>query len=111
MGILENDIIVAPYSGNIYDCNVELLGSFRKGKSPEPKVINLSVYPNPAKVKIVIEGIEASQFSVQLRDIHGRIVGMYENMAKIDIQHLGAGIYFAVVISEGKIEKKVFSVL
>jgi surface protein len=63
---------------------------------------NFSIYPNPAKDKIHISGIDLKQntISIQILDVSGRVVLKKENQTEIDISILKAGVYFVKVLGE-----------
>jgi hypothetical protein len=71
---------------------------------------NLLLYPNPATEEVNIvynaEG-EAGKLSIELSDVTGRIVGNYSidpknNIIIIKTQNYKKGIYYVILVSDGK---------
>lgn len=77
--------------------------SVENTKSQQPVV---ALFPNPAKEKITIELLSASNATVKIFDVYGRIVAeqeLVQGANSIDIQKLTSGMYFANVFCENEI--------
>ena len=63
---------------------------------------SVQVYPNPAKDKVVIEGIEASE--VQVYNALGQMVKTVLRTNEIDLSGLVEGVYLLHIMdAEGKV--------
>jgi len=71
----------------------------------------LSIYPNPTKGELRIDGGELSVKNIEIFDVHGKKLSSYPYFAshsKIDISHLSSGVYFVKISTEtGEVVKKV----
>ena len=68
----------------------------------EEKALQINVYPNPAKDRVVIEGIEAAE--VQVYNALGQIVKMVRGTNEIDLSGLVNGVYMLRIMDkEGRI--------
>ncbi|MEX0998027.1 MAG: T9SS type A sorting domain-containing protein [Flavobacteriaceae bacterium] len=69
-------------------------------------VNSIVVYPNPTTQNWILNNKNASNFSVNLYDVNGKLLSVYENITtqnfSIDASSLKSGIYFASIITENK---------
>jgi len=68
---------------------------------------NLSVYPNPVKDVLTIEG---SYVSANIYDVFGKLVLTTDNQKTIDVSALSNGVYFVNINSEKEITVKKITV-
>jgi len=100
-----------PFNTNAsYESNTTILLGFQqpvvfkveKLKSFTPKIINLSVYPNPATFKVTIQSEELIEnSSIQVTDIIGKVI-MTDNANQFQLYELNCetwtnGIYFITI--------------
>ncbi len=68
----------------------------------ETKDSELFIYPNPAKEKVTIEGIEASE--VQVYNVLGQLVKTVRDANEISVAGLAEGVYLVRISDkEGRI--------
>lgn len=100
---------------NIYT-NAYIIGDFQILASVDLGVDTLTadvfeMYPNPAKESIMIVATYSSEMTVQIIDIHGKLV-MHKNFeaqnhpSEINISALDNGLYFVQIASEGNTSTK-----
>lgn len=74
--------------------------------TPDFDLFSLVAFPNPAHESWTISNKSLSSFTLNLYDINGKLISVFENKASqdltIDASNLKAGIYFANIISERK---------
>lgn len=73
--------------------------------------LSWTIYPNPASETISLNGL-SSEFihSLKIIDISGALVVESSSLDSISISELNAGIYFARIIRNGKVEQQKFVV-
>lgn len=71
----------------------------------------ISVYPNPASENVFVnlEGIYAKNKEVRITNMLGSVVktvnpGKQENIVNLNTSDIPSGVYFALVIADGKVE-------
>tara|TARA_R110002072_G_scaffold151503_9_gene300979 strand:+ start:7190 stop:8050 length:861 start_codon:yes stop_codon:yes gene_type:complete len=69
-------------------------------------VNSVVIYPNPTTQNWIINTKNASNISVNLYDVNGKLLSVYKNISSqnftIDASNLKTGVYFATVITENK---------
>jgi hypothetical protein len=67
-----------------------------------PSTLSATVYPNPAKEKVTVDGIEASE--IQVYNALGQLVKTVRNANEIDVEGLPQGVYLLrIADAEGKV--------
>lgn len=66
----------------------------------EQDLLHVSLYPNPAKGKVIIEGIQPAE--VQVFNALGQLVKTVQGTNEINISNLKQGVYFVSIITENK---------
>ena len=66
----------------------------------EQDLQHVSLYPNPAKGKVIIEGIQPAE--VQVFNALGQLVKTVRDANEINISNLKQGVYFVSIITENK---------
>ena len=66
----------------------------------EQDLQHVSLYPNPAKGKVIIEGIQPAE--VQVFNDLGQLVKTVQGTNEINISNLKQGVYFVSIITENK---------
>ncbi len=67
----------------------------------EEKALQITVYPNPAKDRVIVEGIEAAE--VQVYNALGQLVKIVQNANEINVSDLMEGIYLLrITTADGK---------
>jgi hypothetical protein len=78
--------------------------------TPENNLSDLTIFPNPAQNKLIIQSTNNDFASVSISDINGRIINSIKNLtsSEIDVSALNSGMYFITITSspEGRITKK-----
>tara|TARA_B100000949_G_scaffold229832_1_gene239324 strand:+ start:152 stop:1192 length:1041 start_codon:yes stop_codon:yes gene_type:complete len=77
--------------------------------SPENSLQGLTLFPNPAQNKLIIQSASNDFDAVTITDINGRIIISLRNMTsnEINVSNIKSGMYFITITSsEGKIAKK-----
>lgn len=69
--------------------------------------LDWSIYPNPAREFVSIEGFDQSFTDpIKLIDINGKVVLEIDSNEHIPISDLKAGVYFVRIVRNGKVEQK-----
>ena len=66
----------------------------------EQDLQHVSLYPNPAKGKVIIEGIQPAE--VQVFNALGQLMKTVRDANEINISNLKQGVYFVSIITENK---------
>jgi hypothetical protein len=68
----------------------------------EQDLQHVSIYPNPAKGKVIIEGIQAAE--VEVYNALGQLVKSERNSNEISVEGLAEGVYLVRIMdAEGKV--------
>jgi hypothetical protein len=71
------------------------------------KISNLSIYPNPLRNVLTIEG---SYISIEIVDLFGKVVLSSRSQKEIDVSSLSNGVYFANIKNQKEITVKKITV-
>ena len=80
----------AVYSFDLVE-DMDLMAHFKVFDGVEEEVENVSVYPNPATDRVVIEGIHPAE--VKVYNIHGQLVKTMRDAHEINVAGLVEGFY------------------
>ena len=100
-----------------FDCENNLLCEYKDGEQvfenpeyntcyidetsvQEQDLQHVSLYPNPAKGKVIIEGIQPAE--VQVFNALGQLMKTVRDANEINISNLKQGVYFVSIITENK---------
>ncbi len=66
-----------------------------------------NIYPNPAKNEVNIE-TKLKDYEITLTSLEGKVIGLYENVDKLNVENLPKGIYFIQLTTKNKVYIKRF---
>jgi len=70
-------------------------------------VASMKLYPNPTTDIVYI----SEKANVQVFNLHGQLVGSYNEVSQIDVTHLNAGMYFFRINTENKVHTTTINVI
>ena len=89
-----------------YECAYEgiqnLLGNICGVGIEESENVELTVYPNPSNGEITLEGLNLTEFTVNVIDLQGKIVYSEKNNTKLNLSNLVNGFYILKVLNDNE---------
>ncbi len=98
------DVALAPYGGRVFDCQINVIGGFRKSAPQAPLVeLKLEAYPNPASDQLRVAFEAEGDVQISIIDAIGKVCIAGLNQQKFDISRLSPGLYTVKAEADGQV--------
>ncbi|MEM6394918.1 MAG: serine hydrolase [Bacteroidota bacterium] len=85
----------------------ELINQLDQGPNSTSEITpsSLSVFPNPARERIFVDGLAAGGATLRLYNLEGRLLGVQQDASSYPLDQLAAGVYILEVEVDGTVQR------